>query len=38
MQPGTIIEIGSNQGGGALWLTDMCKIYSLSTRVWSISL
>lgn len=38
LRPGTIIEIGSNRGGSAVWLADMCRTYGLATRVWSIDL
>lgn len=38
LQPATIIEIGSKEGGSALWLADMAKIYNLSCKVFSIDL
>jgi cephalosporin hydroxylase len=38
VRPGTIIEIGSNRGGGALWLADTASSYALPTRVISIDL
>lgn len=38
LQPATIIEIGSKEGGSALWLADMAKNYDLNCRVLSIDL
>jgi cephalosporin hydroxylase len=35
-KPGTIIEIGSNAGGSALWLADTVRAYGLSTEILSI--
>jgi cephalosporin hydroxylase len=37
-KPRTIIEIGSNQGGSALWLADMTKIMGIDARVISIDI
>ena len=38
LRPGTIIEIGSNKGGSALWLADMCRTYDMPTKIWSIDI
>jgi cephalosporin hydroxylase len=37
-KPGTIVEIGSNAGGSAVWLADLIRVYGLSTQVISIDL
>lgn len=38
LQPRTIIEIGTSQGGGALWFSDVCRNFSLNTRIFTIDL
>lgn len=37
-KPRTIIEIGSNKGGSALWFADMTKIMGIETRIISIDI
>lgn len=37
-RPATIIEIGSKEGGSALWLHDICKRFGLGTRIVSIDI
>ena len=36
LRPLTILEIGSAQGGSALWFADQCRAHSLHTRIVSI--
>jgi cephalosporin hydroxylase len=36
LRPGSIIELGSNKGGSALWLADTMSAYNLPGRVISI--
>ena len=38
IKPATIIEIGSQRGGGALWFADMATTFGLGTRVVSVDL
>lgn len=38
LQPKTVIEIGTSQGGGALWFADVCRSFGLETRVFTIDL
>lgn len=38
IKPATIIEIGSQRGGGALWFADMTTVFGLNTRVVSVDL
>jgi cephalosporin hydroxylase len=38
LEPRTVIEIGTSQGGGALWFADMCKNFGLDTRIFTIDL
>jgi len=38
LKPGSIIEVGTSQGGGALWFSDICKNLALNTRVLTIDL
>ena len=38
LKPATIIEIGSQRGGGALWFADMMTVYGLESRVVSVDL
>jgi cephalosporin hydroxylase len=38
LRPGTLIEIGTNEGGSALWFADMMSVLGLSPRVVSIDL
>jgi len=37
-RPATILEIGSGEGASAIWMADLCKSYSLPTRVYSIDI
>src|SRR5690242_11074720 len=37
-KPRTIIEIGTSEGGSALWLADTCRALELETRIISIDL
>jgi cephalosporin hydroxylase len=37
-RPGTIIEIGSNRGGSALWLADLTRAFGLACAIHSIDL
>lgn len=37
-KPKTIVEIGSKEGGSALWLHDVCTRFGLGTRVVSIDI
>jgi cephalosporin hydroxylase len=38
MKPQSIVEIGSNAGGSALWLADTLRAYGLSTHVISVDI
>ena len=38
IKPATIIEIGSQRGGGALWFADMAAVYGLVAKVVSVDL
>lgn len=38
LKPRTIIEIGSKEGGSALWLADQTRSFGLATRILSIDL
>lgn len=38
LRPGTIIEIGSKEGGSALWLADMISTYGFQCDIYSIDL
>lgn len=38
LQPRTIIEIGSNAGGSALWLADLLTTYGINGQVYSIDM
>lgn len=38
LKPGTIIEIGSKEGGSALWFADLCRTYRLDTKIISVDL
>ena len=38
LQPKTIFEMGSGEGGSAVWMADLCKSYALSTRVYSVDI
>ena len=38
LKPATIIEIGSKEGGSALWFADLCRTYRLDTQIISIDL
>lgn len=38
LRPSTIIEIGTSQGGGALWFSDICRTFGLDTRIVTIDL
>ena len=35
LKPRTIIEIGSNKGGSAIWLADQLRAYGIDGHVWS---
>jgi len=37
-RPGTIIEIGTKEGGSTLWLSDLCRLFELGTQIISIDL
>jgi cephalosporin hydroxylase len=36
--PATILEIGSGEGASAIWMADLCKLYNLSTHVYSMDI
>lgn len=36
LRPGSIIEIGSKEGGSAIWMADLCELFGFGTRVISI--
>jgi cephalosporin hydroxylase len=38
LRPRTIVEIGSKEGGSALWFADQCRIFGLNTRIISVDL
>lgn len=38
LKPGSIIEVGTSQGGGALWFSDICTNLGLDTRILTIDL
>jgi cephalosporin hydroxylase len=38
LKPRTVIEIGSNEGGAALWLADMLELHGIDGRVITIDL
>lgn len=38
LEPRTIIEVGTSQGGGALWFSDLCRNLGLETSVLTIDL
>jgi cephalosporin hydroxylase len=38
IKPRTIIEIGTSEGGSAIWLRDQCRTLGLDTRVLSLDL
>ena len=38
LRPKSIIEIGTSQGGGALWFSDICRNFGLETRVVTIDI
>lgn len=38
LKPATIIEVGSKEGGSALWFADLCRTYRLSTKIISVDL
>lgn len=38
VKPGTILEIGSNDGGSAVWFADQCRMMGLVTKVHSIDI
>jgi cephalosporin hydroxylase len=38
IKPATLIEIGSKEGGAALWFADMTSIYGLKTKIVSIDI
>ena len=38
LKPRTIIEIGSKEGGSALWLADLCTTYEIDAQVYSIDI
>lgn len=38
LKPATIIEIGSKEGGSALWFADLCRTYRLNTQILSLDL
>jgi cephalosporin hydroxylase len=37
-KPGTIVEIGTSYGGGALWISDQVKAFGLDTIVYSVDI
>ena len=37
-KPKTIIEIGTKEGGSALWLVDLCRLFDLDTQIISIDI
>ena len=37
-KPGTIVEIGSNRGGSALWMADLVRSFALSCHIHSIDI
>lgn len=37
-KPRTILEIGSNAGGSAIWLADQCAMLGLDTHVYSVDI
>ena len=38
LKPRTIIEIGSNKGGSAIWLADQLRAFAIDGHVWSYDL
>jgi cephalosporin hydroxylase len=38
IKPATIIEIGSKEGGSALWMADLARSYGLNSKIYSIDL
>lgn len=38
LRPKSIIEIGTSQGGGALWFADICRNFGLDTQIVTIDL
>src|SRR6056297_4152604 len=38
LKPASIIEVGTSQGGGALWFSDICTNLGLDTRILTIDL
>lgn len=38
LRPGTVIEVGANEGGSALWFADMMGVFGLPRRVVSVDL
>ena len=39
IKPATILEIGSGpSGGSAIWMTDLCKMYGLNTKIISVDI
>jgi len=38
LKPATIIEIGSKEGGSALWMADLVRSYKLQAKIYSIDL
>ena len=38
LQPGTIVELGSGDGGSALFLADLCASFGLTTEIISVDL
>ena len=37
-KPRTIIEIGTKEGGSALWMKDICDLFGLDTQIISIDI
>jgi len=35
LKPASIIEIGTSEGGSALWLRDQCRAFGLKTKIYS---
>ncbi len=37
-KPRTILEIGSNAGGSALWMADQCDVMDIPAKIWSLDI
>ena len=37
-KPRSILEVGSNSGGSAVWIADQCKAMDIEAHVWSMDI